>query len=104
MSKLAWIFASFLILISDALIMDKSCTEKDGLITKFSGNAVNCENRYPDTSCLYMYNRAVKKGGRLDRDPRCFMNQKTQKLDEGLISIAVNSCPKTCGYCCKTQQ
>ncbi|EYB87375.1 hypothetical protein Y032_0264g623 [Ancylostoma ceylanicum] len=101
MIKLLSILALLFLDVSDAVINDLSCTERVGFDDVFSENAVNCENRFPDSSCLLMYSKAVKKGTDWDRNYKCYQNPITLRPDEGLVAMATNNCPKTCGYCCK---
>ncbi|VDP34554.1 unnamed protein product [Heligmosomoides polygyrus] len=87
-----------------ARITDTNCTELIGVENKYSDKAVNCENRYSDANCLFIYTTAVKQGDSADRNPKCFQNPTTRQTDEQLVRMATNSCPKTCGYCCKTPE
>ncbi|KAK6752920.1 hypothetical protein RB195_003989 [Necator americanus] len=85
-------------------ITDLNCTKKMGVLSMYAENAVNCKNRYSDSACLFLYTTAVREGEGFDRNPRCFQNPKTGQVDYDLVQMAVNSCPKTCGYCCKTPE
>ncbi|WKY08536.1 hypothetical protein Q1695_007787 [Nippostrongylus brasiliensis] len=89
-----------LLLSVDCRITDTNCTLND----RYTYRAVNCENRYSESNCMFMYMTAVREGDSADRNPRCYQNPQTRKLDDQLVQMAVNSCPKTCGYCCKTPE
>ncbi|KAJ1367870.1 hypothetical protein KIN20_028880 [Parelaphostrongylus tenuis] len=68
----------------------------------FAPEAVNCPNKLPHANCLQLYTKDVDIKGGEDRNDNCWKNKDTQKLDPELVKVAVNICPKTCGYCCIT--
>ncbi|EPB75946.1 shTK domain protein [Ancylostoma ceylanicum] len=99
MLQLVWILTLLFSDITDARITDLNCTEKIGNEDRYSERAVKCENRYLESSCIFMYTNAVRQGDNADRN-----NPATRQVDYDLVRMATNTCPKTCGYCCKTPE
>ncbi|KIH60053.1 shTK domain protein [Ancylostoma duodenale] len=88
---------------------DKNCTETVGADDKYSQKAVNCEDKYSAAACLLIYTAAVKVGDTTERNVKCFqqilcLKDAANKRDEEVVQMAVNNCPKTCGYCCLTPE
>ena len=83
---------------ASAQMLDANCTV-GGF---YAPNAVACSNVYSDAACgtLYLNNSAVVAGGNGTRPSPCFNG--TNGPSEDLKSMAIATCPKTCGYCCQT--
>ncbi|EYC22816.1 hypothetical protein Y032_0016g2967 [Ancylostoma ceylanicum] len=106
MRKNMYLLLSSLALIGWALAAgpaDKNCTDTIGADDKYSQKAVNCEDKYSAAACLLIYTAAVKVGDTTERNVKCFQNAANQR-DEEMVEMAVNNCPKTCGYCCLTPE
>ncbi|RCN48333.1 shTK domain protein [Ancylostoma caninum] len=104
MLHLVWVLTLLLPDLTDARVTDLNCTERIGNEPRYSERAVKCENRYSESSCLFMYGNPVRQGDNADRNVRCFQNPTTRQVDSDLVRMATNTCPKTCGYCCKTPE
>ncbi|KJH45196.1 hypothetical protein DICVIV_08776 [Dictyocaulus viviparus] len=82
-------------------IVDRNCTmnNAEGNL-KFASDAVNCPNVLSDSTCNTLYPQAVDLNADRDRHNNCWM--KNGAVDPELVETAVNTCPRTCGYCCIT--
>ncbi|KAJ1356736.1 hypothetical protein KIN20_014484 [Parelaphostrongylus tenuis] len=80
---------------------DLSCTAVDGADSKYTEGAVNCKDKLSSATCLVLYTEAVAVATSKDRNAKCYQGAD-QKLNEEVVQAAVQICPKTCGYCCKT--
>ncbi|KAK6050149.1 shTK domain protein [Cooperia oncophora] len=70
----------------------------DGLLDfSFAPSATACEDKYLATTCSTLFGTAVVAGGTTDRDAKCLTDEDTKAL-------AIDSCPKSCGYCCMTPE
>ncbi|KAJ1364358.1 hypothetical protein KIN20_024441 [Parelaphostrongylus tenuis] len=83
-------------------IMDLNCTENIGGTFKYAQTAVNCQNKLRDDICLKFYTADVKVATDNDRNANCY--KLDQNPDPDVIQTAVDSCPRTCGYCCITPE
>ncbi|KHJ79232.1 hypothetical protein OESDEN_21127, partial [Oesophagostomum dentatum] len=72
----------------------------------FSERAVNCDDRYSEASCMFIYTTAVREGSIIDRSIRCFRVRYPNaiRVNDNLVAIAIKTCPRTCGYCCLTPE
>ncbi|VDM63586.1 unnamed protein product [Angiostrongylus costaricensis] len=73
---------------------DLNCTE-------YTECAVNCKDKFSSATCLVIYTAAVKVGTSDERNAKCFQDAANQRNEE-VVQLAINICPKTCGYCCLT--
>ncbi|EYB98797.1 hypothetical protein Y032_0128g1449 [Ancylostoma ceylanicum] len=81
---------------SFAGITDLNCTHLVGADRKYSADAVNCPDKYPEAECKALFGDShVKVDGGDERTDNCY---KVEQLKQLAISI----CPKWCGYCCIT--
>ncbi|VDL73190.1 unnamed protein product [Nippostrongylus brasiliensis] len=87
-------FAS-LALASATAFTDLNCTNKDAVNSQFAPVATACDDVYASTTCTSLFGTAVVPGGTTDRDAKC-----TTTADVKALAIA--ACPKSCGYCCLT--
>lgn len=81
--------------------VDTNCTAPDGADVKYTEFAVKCDNVLPDDVCLLLYTKAVEEGKTDERNEKCFQDAAKQR-SEKVVSAALSTCPKTCGYCCLT--
>ncbi|CAI4232300.1 unnamed protein product [Auanema sp. JU1783] len=87
-------------------IIDLNCT--DG--TNWANRAFNCENVYSDNVCevLYAAAAALEVGtATTDRNDNCYSTvtpATATTVNAELKEISVANCPKTCGYCCLTNE
>uniref|UniRef100_A0A0R3PZ18 ShKT domain-containing protein n=1 Tax=Angiostrongylus costaricensis TaxID=334426 RepID=A0A0R3PZ18_ANGCS len=92
------LFVAFLLALLESTMAaapaDLNCTE-------YTDRAVNCNDKFSSATCLVIYTAAVKVGTSDERNAKCFQNAANQR-DEEVVQVAVQTCPKTCGYCCIT--
>ncbi|XGW25300.1 hypothetical protein V3C99_006599 [Haemonchus contortus] len=79
-------------------ITDLNCTNFVDGVFKYAESAVNCRNKISDANCLILYEAAVEYNTENDRNAKCGGNPP----DPQLVQAAIDTCPKTCGYCCLT--
>ncbi|CAB3400437.1 unnamed protein product [Caenorhabditis bovis] len=81
---------------------DRNCTYHYQVEGKYAPSAINCENVYSDSACTMIYGKSVALDESAERPLLCFMNNGVR--NEEMKRIAIRTCPKTCGYCCLTNQ
>lgn len=73
----------------------------------YAPSAVVCNNVLSDASCQAMYEGDSgvypAAGETTARDTKCYtLGSAGDPIDAGMKKVALENCPKTCGYCCQT--
>ncbi|VDL87598.1 unnamed protein product [Nippostrongylus brasiliensis] len=90
-------FAFFSSSVSATAFTDLNCTNGNSTASAFIAQATVCEDIYATTTCATLFGTAVIPLGTTDRDAKCHTDADTKNL-------AVAACPKSCGYCCLTDE
>ncbi|KAK5965631.1 hypothetical protein GCK32_001288, partial [Trichostrongylus colubriformis] len=83
--------------VSAGSFTDMNCTNGDATTPKFLPTATVCEDKYTTAACASLFGTAVVPEGTTDRDAKCL-------TDEDVKQIAIDNCPKSCGYCCLAKE
>ncbi|KJH39773.1 shTK domain protein, partial [Dictyocaulus viviparus] len=71
---------------------------------QYAPTAVNCQNKLSDDNCKKFYNTSVAIKTSAERPEACWKKQNGSEVDPQLVQMAVDNCPRTCGYCCLTPE